>query len=235
MAQVASLGILAKSANPNLPVNIAQLTSLFLINNVNGSASAVSEVHQQNAIASVESLQAAVLKSAVTGQKPQNLVAGDVRMTVSKQLPHDMLNATLSPPQTDAEKQYGAPGPRFQLPAGPFTCPGSSMRAASQMGMMQWGSNPFGTSAVASNSSLVSPLSRFSNTVPPPRKSKKNIKRKPGNPQTQVIVQNLTEPYYIVIQFAKAVSPAQLLSPSFAKPSCGVMRGSSFVACPCNE
>ena len=219
MAQLASLGHLAKSSSSNLPVTIAQTISLFMVNNVDGSVSETSEVHQQNAIASVGSLQSAVLKSVVTGQRPKFVLTGGVRMMITKQLPHDMLNTSLTPPQTDAEKQYGAPGPSFRLPASPFACPGSRKRAAAQMGMMQFGSNPYGKSATSANDTLESPLSRFSNSVQPPKKAKKRGKKKrvsrkpvsapiakPTAKPTASIPTELEDPYYIVIQFANKVT-----------------------------
>ena len=243
MSRLASLGHLAKSINPDLPVTIANTISLFVVNNVDGSASANFETHQQNAVASVASLQTAILKSVVSGQKPSNVLTGGVRMTVTKHLPQDMANTSLSPPQTDAEKQYGAAGPSFRLPASTFTCPGSRIRAAAQMSMMQWGNNPYGSSAIPANSTFASPLSRFSNTVAPPKKKTKITKkgsRKPtpspsAMPSSTTLSAELTDPYYIVIQFAKEVTPDDLKNPNFLKPTCGVQREGVFVKCPCNE
>ena len=238
MAQLASLGHLAKSVKVSLSVTIAQTISLFAINNVDGSISSTSEPHQQNAIASVGSLEAAVLKSVVTGQKPSNILSNGVRLTVTKQLPQDMVNTSLSPPQTEAEKQYGAPGPSFRLPISPFTCPGARKSAATQMGMMQWGRNPYGNSATPENSTVDSPLSRFSNTVKPPKKKankKKRGSRKPVMSPVASPTMELPDPYHIVIQFAKEITLEELQSSTFISPACGVLREGIFIKCPCNE
>jgi len=177
LSQLASVGHLAKSIDPQLPLAFAETISLFTVNNVDGSVSVTSEAHQQNAIASVSTLQTAVLKSLVTGQKPQELVARGVRMTITKQAPHDMVNASLSPPRTEAEELYEAVGPSFRLPASQFACPGSRKNGAFQMGMMQWGRNPYGTDGLPQNSTMKSPLSRFSNTISPEKSTSRNSRK----------------------------------------------------------
>ena len=114
------------------------------------------------------------------------------------------------------------------------------------MGMMQWGNNPYGNSATPANGTIDSPLSRLSNTVAPPKKkatktrpvSKKPVRSpvtRPTMKPSTALATELSDPYYIVIQFAKEITLEELNSPSFVSPACGVMREGVFVQCPCNK
>ena len=212
ISKLGAAGYLSKSQNRGLPQLIAETTSLFISS---GDVSSQTS-HTADAIDSTTNLQKGMLKSMVGGQIPLTVISSSVRTSAVKQLAREMQNASLAPPQTDAESQYGSPGPRLIMPPSGLQCPGQPPGSYSRISIMQWGKNPYSNA-----SSVQSPLLAFSNT----------IKKRPGGNKNATVTAKI-EPYYIVIQFA---TPQNITSKTFVPPPCGFQKDGVYKKCPCNE
>lgn len=250
-ACTAVLNFLSQAASEGYLVGTLPSTSAFLARTASSFVSPPSASGNSSdssaADAAVSGLSSGVGGGMVGGEPPKALLSANIRMEIQNPLASSLVNASLGPPSTAAEAQYGTIQPKVGLPgAGLSACGIPGGYAA--LSVMQWGSNPY-----AGSDEVKSPVLRFGSgssggarrrlmadeyeaediwDEEPPRELLETI----------YVPHNFTPVYYISMQFAakrnfnfSALEGRTLLKPNLTLPDCTFHDGTKYVPChKCN-
>jgi len=230
LAQTASEGYL-KGTNPATTQFIVKTISSFA-SNPTGQSSTTSGA----ADAAVGDLTNGIFGTLVNGESPAQLVSENVRATIQKPLFSAMTSsAGFSPPQTAAEAAYGSTQPKLVFASNAFSaCEGGKPSGYSELGVMQWGKNPY-----AGSSKVKSRMMRLTST---------STVSKKDHPHDRLLVETYNEPkftnatpaYFISLQYSERknlnftalkLSPRKQKRNNFTLPACTIHIGNSYVPC----
>ena len=170
--------------------------------------------HTSLLLSSLQSLTSGITGNMVDGQVPTAVVTNNMKFAVHRNILSSLSGASLSPPSSDDELQYGVLQPGITLPENGLGESCSSSTGYAEMSIMKWGKNPY------SNSSKVqSPLLRFSSSA-----SGSNRRLFSSNNTS-----SSGDVYYVVMQFSRQNS---LNSTTEIKiPQCQLRRGDEYISC----
>jgi len=229
-----------KSAGSSAAQTISSTISLFVSRPKSSDESTTSsptssptepmQYHTAAVAASVANLQLGMVGNMVGGQIPQAVVTDNVRLAAHRTIGSSLSGSGLNPPKTAAEAQYAAPSPQIILPRAGLTGCGMASNAYSQLSVMQWGINPFGSSGNTSAKDIKSPILRFANTAPP------------NNARRLQAAEVNDDPYYIVLQLTTEISASSNQTNNSTSnhaasvhiPKCQMPSATGYVDCPCN-
>ena len=209
--------------------------AMYLVDSVSKFFSSSSDIDESTISSALTSLTSALLSTSVDGQDPLSITSDNVRIAIRRDLIDDLTSedASLSPPLTSEESQYGISAPSLQFNASSAASACANGNGYAEMAIAQYGVNPYANASAAKT-----PIMRVSSTTG--GSSRRRLDLFSGDNEVA---------YYLTVQFstvqdfnmsytADDINQARALNVSLGNatfPECGYYEDGRYSSCgACN-